>query len=63
MNVGERLLAVGEGPARILVLFTPSGMERFFERFAAETAPSPESFHAIGRDVGMDVLGPPLLAR
>jgi quercetin dioxygenase-like cupin family protein len=25
---------VGAAPARILVLFTPSGMERFFERFA-----------------------------
>ena len=54
---------IGDSPARILVLFTPSGMERFFERFAAETTPGPEGFHAIGRDVGMEVLGPPLLAR
>jgi quercetin dioxygenase-like cupin family protein len=53
---------VGDTPARILVLFTPSGMERFFERFAAETAPNPDTFHTIGRDVGMEVCGPPLLA-
>jgi len=53
---------VGDAPARILVLFTPSGMERFFERFA--TLPSgrfdPESFRTAGREAGMDVVGPPL---
>jgi quercetin dioxygenase-like cupin family protein len=52
----------GNSPARILVLFTPAGMERFFDRFAA-LSPSevtPGTFAAIGADVGMDVLGPPL---
>jgi quercetin dioxygenase-like cupin family protein len=53
---------VGRQPARILVLFTPSGMERFFDRFAAlpEGSDLPGAFARIGRDVGMDVVGPPL---
>ena len=51
----------GSGPARILVLFTPSGMERFFERFAALPAGSagPEAFGQIGGELGMQVVGPP----
>jgi quercetin dioxygenase-like cupin family protein len=55
---------VGEEPARILVLFTPSGMERFFDRFVAQSADgdggAAAAFRTIGREVGMDVLGPPL---
>jgi mannose-6-phosphate isomerase-like protein (cupin superfamily) len=51
---------VGDEPARILVLFTPSGMERFFERFAELPAFDPSAFQRIGSDVGMEVLGPPL---
>jgi quercetin dioxygenase-like cupin family protein len=51
---------VGAAPARILVMFTPSGMEAFFERFAELEAPDPSAFKTIGADVGMDVLGPPL---
>lgn len=51
----------GDGPARILVIFTPSGMEGFFDRFSAVTGPAdPEVFRSLGRDVGMDVVGPPL---
>jgi quercetin dioxygenase-like cupin family protein len=55
---------VGEQPARILVMFTPAGMERFFDRFASLPAGpvDPDAFQSIGRDVGMDVLGPPLAA-
>ena len=53
---------IAEAPARILVVFTPSGMERFFDRFAREVEPGPDTFRVIGREVGMDVLGPPLLA-
>jgi mannose-6-phosphate isomerase-like protein (cupin superfamily) len=52
----------GATPARILVLFTPSGMERFFDRFAELEAFDPSVFAAIGADVGMDVVGPPLRA-
>lgn len=51
---------VSPEPARILVLFTPSGMERFFDRFAQLPAFDPSAFATIGSDVGMDVLGPPL---
>lgn len=53
---------VGDEPARILVIFTPSGMERFFDRFAELPggAVDPDAFRTLGRDVGMDVLGPPL---
>jgi quercetin dioxygenase-like cupin family protein len=53
---------VGETPARILVLFTPSGMERFFDRFAElpPGAVDPGAFRRIGAEVGMDVIGPPL---
>ena len=53
---------VGAGPARILVMFTPSGMEGFFDRFAelpAEGA-GPDAFREIGAGVGMEVTGPPL---
>jgi quercetin dioxygenase-like cupin family protein len=53
---------VGAAPARILVLFTPSGMERFFERFAElPSGPfDPEAFRTAGAEAGMDVVGPPL---
>jgi hypothetical protein len=49
--------------ARLLVLFTPSGMERFFERFAALLPAGrfdPESFRTAGAEAGMDVDGPAL---
>lgn len=52
----------GEAPARILVLFTPAGMERFFDRL--ESLPDgpldPDAFRSIGLEVGMEVVGPPL---
>jgi quercetin dioxygenase-like cupin family protein len=53
---------VGTTPARLLVLFTPSGMERFFEQFAAlpQGRFDPESFRTAGAAAGMDVVGPPL---
>ena len=53
---------IGDTPARILVLFAPAGMEAFFDRLA-EIPPGgldPGVFAALGRDVGMEVLGPPL---
>ncbi len=54
----------GETPARILVLFTPSGMERFFDRFAALPAGAvdPGQLRSIGAEVGMAVIGPPMAA-
>jgi quercetin dioxygenase-like cupin family protein len=54
----------GDRPTRILVVFTPSGMERFFDRFAEEPAGpvDPAAFRTLGAAVGMEVLGPPLQA-
>jgi uncharacterized RmlC-like cupin family protein len=48
--------------ARIIVMFTPSGMERFLDRFAAlPVGPvDPDAFASIGAEVGMDVIGPPM---
>lgn len=52
----------GAGPARIIVLFTPAGMEAFFDRFAELPAGAvdPDAFRRLGADVGMAVVGPPL---
>jgi quercetin dioxygenase-like cupin family protein len=51
---------VGDGPARMLFYFTPSGMERFFDNFAALEAPGPTAFATVGAEVGVAVVGPPL---
>lgn len=53
---------VADAPARILVMFTPAGIEHFFDRFAALSAPDPEAFRSIGGPLGMEVVGP-LLAQ
>jgi len=53
---------IGDAPARILVLFTPSGMERFFDAFSELPAGpvDPDSFRTIGAGIGMHVTGPTL---
>jgi quercetin dioxygenase-like cupin family protein len=53
---------VGDAPARLLIAFTPAGMERFFELFAGRGAPAGDrsAFATTGREVGMQVVGPPL---
>lgn len=53
---------IGETPARILVLFSPAGMEAFFELFARlPPGPvDPRVFAELGAGSGMTVLGPPL---
>ncbi len=45
-------------------MFTPSGMERFFEAQAAlpPGPPDPETFRSIAHDAWMEVVGPPLPA-
>ena len=50
---------VGDTPARLLVLFSPSGMETFLDHFAELPAGEvdPSVFEALGR---MPVVGPPL---
>lgn len=53
---------VGADPARLLVMFTPSGMERFFEEHAKLPAGpvDPEAYRLIARASWMEVVGPPL---
>jgi quercetin dioxygenase-like cupin family protein len=51
---------VGDGPARIVVMFNPAGMEPFFEQFAELPTAEPEAFARLGAEVGMRVVGPPL---
>jgi len=53
---------IGDEPSRILVMFTPAGMERFFERLA-ELPPGPmdpDEYRAIAHDCAMEVVGKPL---
>jgi quercetin dioxygenase-like cupin family protein len=51
---------IGQEPARMLVLFTPAGMERFFDAFAALATPGAEAFARAGAEAAMKVVGPPL---
>lgn len=51
---------VDDSPAHVVVMFTPAGMERFFDRFAALPVPDPGAFGRIGGQLGMEVVGPPL---
>jgi quercetin dioxygenase-like cupin family protein len=59
-GVAHSFQNAGDRPARILVLFTPGGMERFFDGFAALEEFDPEAFARLGAGVGMEVVGPPL---
>ncbi len=49
---------VAQEPARLFVVFTPAGMERFFEGVATG-APDPARLRELADAAGMDVLGPP----
>ena len=51
---------VGDRPARLMIHFTPAGMERFFDGFAALDATGPDAFAAAAAGAGMEVVGPPL---
>jgi uncharacterized RmlC-like cupin family protein len=52
----------GETPATLLVMFSPAGMELFFEGVAGlpPGAPDPVAYRAIAAGAGMQVVGPPL---
>lgn len=50
----------GQEQARMLITFSPSGMEGFFEGLSQLTAFDPEAFRSVGAEHGMDVVGPPL---
>jgi quercetin dioxygenase-like cupin family protein len=53
---------IGEAPARIVVSFSPAGMERFFDEFAKlpQGESAREAFARLGAPAGMEVVGPPL---
>jgi quercetin dioxygenase-like cupin family protein len=54
--------AVGN-PARLLIAFTPAGMEAFFARLSEEIAKGSgpaEAFRVSGEAAGMSLVGPPL---
>jgi quercetin dioxygenase-like cupin family protein len=46
----------GDRAGRLLIFFTPAGMEHFF----GLTGGDPEAFKAAAAQVGMEVVGPPL---
>ncbi len=53
---------IGETPGRLLVVTTPSGLERFFEEGdeLLSDPVSPEALAALGRANWLDFVGPPL---
>ncbi len=53
---------VGDGAARLLVMFAPAGMERFFEGLAAlpPGEADADTYRAVARSAGMEVVGPPM---
>ena len=56
---------VGDEPARLLVMFAPAGMERFFEGQAELPAgpPDPEAYRRVAHGAWMEVVGPPMRPR
>ena len=61
-GTGHCFQNIAPDDARVLVMFTPAGMEQFFERFAVvvDRMTPDEAYRIIGREVGMKVIGPPL---
>jgi mannose-6-phosphate isomerase-like protein (cupin superfamily) len=53
---------IGETPGRLLVITTPSGLERFFEQFAAllPGPAGPEALTAVGHASWVEFTGPPV---
>ena len=53
---------IGETPGRLLAITTPSGLERFFEQFAAllPGPVSPEALIAVGHANWVEITGPPV---
>jgi mannose-6-phosphate isomerase-like protein (cupin superfamily) len=53
---------IGETPGRLLVITTPSGLERFFEEFAVllPGPAGPEALAAVGRASWVEFHGPPV---
>jgi mannose-6-phosphate isomerase-like protein (cupin superfamily) len=52
---------IGETPGRLLIITSPSGVERFFEQFAALPAPvDGDGLAAVGHANWIEFIGPPL---
>lgn len=53
---------IGDEPGRLLVVTTPSGLERFFEQFAAlPSGPGdPDALAAVGHANWIEFIGPPV---
>jgi quercetin dioxygenase-like cupin family protein len=50
---------VGDAPARMLVLTSPAGFERFVAEVAALDEPTPDALAAAAAREGIEILGPP----
>lgn len=57
---------IGDRAGRLLIVFSPAGLERFFEEFAAgyptARAAEGEYLNQVGHAHGLDFIGPPLTA-
>jgi mannose-6-phosphate isomerase-like protein (cupin superfamily) len=52
---------VGDAPGRLLIITSPSGVERFFEQFAALRGPvDADMLGAVGHANWIEFIGPPL---
>lgn len=51
---------IGEQPGRMLITFSPAGMEGFFDRLSSMTEFDLHTFRAAAEEHGMEVVGPPL---
>lgn len=53
---------LGDTPGRMLIVYTPSGMERFFEQYASllPGPVDPQKVTAVAEANWMELLGPPL---
>ena len=58
-NVPHAFQNVGDTRGRLLVITTPSGLERFFEQFAASPG-GPDALADVGIANWIDFVGPPL---
>ena len=58
----HRVQNIGDTPGRLLVITTPSGLERFFEQFAALLGgpANSEAFAALGHANWVEFVGPPV---
>jgi quercetin dioxygenase-like cupin family protein len=51
---------IGDRPGRMLITFSPAGMEGFFDRLSSMTEFDLDTFRAAAAEHAMEVVGPPL---